>query len=123
MTVISAVKIVIVNNDKTRSADSARPAEYADPEFCRLILVFPKAGRSATYGVFDLNVQVEPTTGGTGVTGKSKTQPPRVPRAPRGLFFLNTQVKNALNSGNQSGLNVGLDFHKFFSTSELLYEL
>jgi hypothetical protein len=41
-----------------------------------------------------LNVQVESTTGVTGITGKSKTKHPRVPR---GLLFLNTQVKNALN--------------------------
>src|SRR5262245_28750700 len=42
-------------------------------------------------GVF-LNIQVESTTGGTGITGKSKTKHPRVPRAPRGLLFLNTQL-------------------------------
>src|SRR5262245_14635997 len=44
------------------------------------------------YSVFDLNVQVESTTGGTGITGKSKTKHPRVPRVPRGLLILNTYV-------------------------------
>jgi hypothetical protein len=48
------------------------------------------------YSFFDLNVQVESTTGGTGITGKSKTKHPRGPRGPRGFLFLNTQVKNAL---------------------------
>jgi hypothetical protein len=43
-----------------------------------------------------LNVQVESTTG---ITGKSKTKHPRVPRVPRGLLFLNTQLKNALDIG------------------------
>src|SRR5262245_19270008 len=61
------------------------------------------------YSVFDLNGQVESTTGVTGITGKSKTKHPRVPRGPRGLLFLNTQVKNALScgllrrSGNEPG--------------------
>ena len=50
------------------------------------------------YSVFDLNVQVESTTGGTGITGKSKTKHPCDPRDPSGLLFLNTQVKNALES-------------------------
>jgi hypothetical protein len=45
------------------------------------------------YSVFNLIVQVESTTGGTGITGKSKTKHPRVARVPRGLLFLNTQVK------------------------------
>ena len=62
------------------------------------------------YGVFDLNVQVESTTGATGDTGKSKTKPPRVPRAPRGLLFLNTQVKNALIAPTQFG--VGAPFSR-----------
>ena len=35
-----------------------------------------------TYSVFDLNVQVESTTGATGITGKSKTKHPRVPVFP-----------------------------------------
>jgi hypothetical protein len=51
---------------------------------------------------FDLNVQVESTTGDAGITGKSKTKHPRVPRAPRGLLFLNTQVKNALNESPET---------------------
>jgi hypothetical protein len=62
-----------------------------------------RAGRNCVSGVgrfvysfFDLNVQVESTTGGTGITGKSKTKHPSDPRVPRGLLFLNTQVKNAL---------------------------
>jgi hypothetical protein len=46
------------------------------------------------YSAFDLNVQVESTTGGAGITGKSKTKHPSVPS---GLLFLDTQVKNALN--------------------------
>ena len=37
---------------------------------------------------------------GYGITGKSKTKHPRVPRVPRGLIFLNTQVKNALDAEN-----------------------
>ena len=56
------------------------------------------AFRARAYSVFDLNVQDESTTGGTGITGKCKTKHPRVPRAPRGLLFLNTQVKNALGN-------------------------
>src|SRR5262252_3882758 len=62
------------------------------------------------YGVFDLNVQVESTTG---VTGKSKTKHPRVPRAPRGLLFLYTQVKNALIEA--TGPNAGNDVCAVFT--------
>jgi len=51
--------------------------------------------RPPTYGVFDLNVQVESIMGGMGITGKSKIKPPRDPRDPRGLLFLNIQVKHA----------------------------
>jgi len=47
----------------------------------------------STYSVFDLNIQVELTTGGAGNTEKSKTKHPRVPRAPRVLLSLNTNVK------------------------------
>ena len=56
---------------------------------------------SHNYGVFDLNVQVESTTGVTGITGKGKTKHPRDPRVPRGLLFLNTQVKNAIYKENK----------------------
>ena len=55
----------------------------------------------AYYSVFDLNVQVESTTGGTGSMGKSKT---KHPRDPRGLLFLNTKVKNALVSDSGAGI-------------------
>src|SRR5215475_4227670 len=41
--------------------------------------------------------------GGTGITGKRKTKHPRVLRVPRGLLFLNTQVKNALISSLPCG--------------------
>jgi hypothetical protein len=50
-----------------------------------------------SYGVFDLNVEVESTTGVTEITVKSKTKSPRNPRDLRGLLFLNTRLKNALN--------------------------
>jgi len=52
-----------------------------------------------------LNVQVDSTTGGTGITEKSKTKHPRNPRVPRGLLFLNTQVKNALSCPDSSPTN------------------
>jgi hypothetical protein len=56
-----------------------------------------------TYGAFDLNVQVESTTGGAGITGRSKTKHPRVPSDPRGLLSLNTKLKNALRSSLCAG--------------------
>jgi hypothetical protein len=56
-----------------------------------------------TYSAFDLNVHVESTTGGTGITGRSKTKHPRVLRDPRGLLFLNTQLKTALRSSLRAG--------------------
>jgi hypothetical protein len=56
------------------------------------------------YSVFDLNVQVESTTGGAGITGKSKSKHPRDPRVPRGLLLLNIQVKNALDDSSERKL-------------------
>jgi hypothetical protein len=76
------------------------------------------------YSVFDLNVQVESTTGGTGITGKSKTKHPRVPR---GLLFLNTQVKNALiarprgRSGAIKQIAPHLLLHLFSKTAYVAY--
>jgi hypothetical protein len=36
-------------------------------------------GIAPIYSAFDLNVQLESSTGGTGITGKSKTKHPRGP--------------------------------------------
>jgi hypothetical protein len=56
-------------------------------------------------GVFDLNVQVESTTGVTGITGKSKTKPPR---APPGLLFLTPSVRLMANVNAYANDSAGI---------------
>src|SRR5262245_56757609 len=61
-----------------------------------------RSARSQSH-IKDTNVQVESTTWVTGIKGMFCFALPLDPRDPRGLLFLNTQVKNALNRTRNNG--------------------